>query len=125
MHHGVLFDRRLNIVAKVSERIVYGQLYAYLKEHDILCQNQSGFRANHSTVTALLEATDSWAYDIDNEKINGVIFLDLKKSFWHCWSSDPSIETKLLWYTWQIFQMVSVIFGKPHIKMLCERVAFR
>ena len=50
------------IVAKVFERIVYEQLYAYLEEHDILCQNQSGFRANHSTVTSLLEATDSWAY---------------------------------------------------------------
>ena len=69
------------IVAKVFERIVYEQLYAYLEEHDILCQNQSGFRANHSTVTALLEATDSWAYNIDNGKINGVIFLDLKKAF--------------------------------------------
>ena len=32
-------------------------------------------------LTALLEATDSWAYDIDNGKINGVIFLDLKKAF--------------------------------------------
>ena len=65
------------IVANVFERIVYEQLYAYLEEHDILCQNQSGFRA----VTALLEATDSWAYNIDNGKINGVIFLDLKKGF--------------------------------------------
>ena len=69
------------IVAKVFERILYEQLYAYLEEHDILCQNQSGFPANHSTVTALLEATDSWAYKIDNGKINGVIFLDLKKAF--------------------------------------------
>ena len=69
------------IVAKVFEKIVYEQLYAYLEAHDILCQNQSGFRANHSTVTALLEATDSWAYNIDNGKINGVIFLDLKKAF--------------------------------------------
>ena len=54
------------------------------------CQNQSGFRANHSAVTALLEATDSWAYNID-----AVIFLDLKK---------VSIKTKLLWFTWQILQ---------------------
>ena len=69
------------IVAKVFERIVYDQLYAYLEEHDILYKNQSGFRATHSTVTALLEATDSWAYNIDNGKINGVIFLDLKKAF--------------------------------------------
>ena len=66
-------------VAKLFERIVYEQLY--LEDHDILCQIQSGFPAIHSTVTALLEATDSWAYNIDNGKISGVIFLDLKKSF--------------------------------------------
>ena len=65
------------IVAKVFERIVFEQLYAFLEERDILSQNQLGFRANHSAVTALLEAT----YNIDDRKINGVVFLDLKKSF--------------------------------------------
>ena len=61
--------------------IVYDQLYAYLEEHDIICKYQSGFRAIHSTVTALLEATDTWAYNIDRGKINAVVFLDLKKAF--------------------------------------------
>ena len=61
--------------------IVYDQLYAYLEEHDIICKYQSGFRAIHSTVTALLEATDIWAYNIDRGKINAVVFLDLKKAF--------------------------------------------
>ena len=35
----------------------------------------------HSTVTTLLEATDSWACDIDIGNVNGVVFLDLKKEF--------------------------------------------
>ena len=35
----------------------------------------------HSTVTALLEATDSWALDIDRGNVNAVVFLDLKKAF--------------------------------------------
>ena len=51
----------ISIVAKVFERIVYNQLYAYLEEHSIICKCQSGFRSTHSTVTALLEATDTWA----------------------------------------------------------------
>ena len=46
-----------------------------------LSQHQSGFRALHSTVTALLEATDSWAYNIDVGNVNAVVFLDLKKAF--------------------------------------------
>ena len=68
-------------MAKVFERIVYDQLSSYLEEHRILCKHQSGFRAIHSTVTALLEATDNWAYNIDHSKINAVVFLDLKKAF--------------------------------------------
>ena len=68
-------------MAKVFERIVYDQFYAYLEEHNIICKYQSGFRAIHSTVTAFLEVTDTWAYNIDRGKINAVVFLDLKKAF--------------------------------------------
>ena len=64
----------------VLERILYEQLYAHLEEQDKLCKHQSCFRAIHSTVTALLEATDSWAYNIDFGKINADIFVDLKKA---------------------------------------------
>ena len=71
----------ISVVAGVFERIVYDQLFAYLTEHDIICKYQSGFRTIHSTVTALLEATDSWAYNIDHGKVNAVVFLDLKKAF--------------------------------------------
>ena len=49
----------ISIIGKVFERIIYNQLFAYLSDHNILSRDQSGFRALHSTVTALLEATDS------------------------------------------------------------------
>ena len=39
---------------------------------------QSGFRSLHSTVTALLEATDSWALITDHGYVNAVVFVDLK-----------------------------------------------
>ena len=68
-------------MAKVFERIVYDQLYACLEEHDIICKYQWGFRAIHSTVTALLEATDTWVYNIDRGKINAVVFLDLHRAW--------------------------------------------
>ena len=32
-------------------------------------------------VTALLEGTDSWAFDIDRGNVNAVVFLDLIKAF--------------------------------------------
>ena len=33
------------------------------------------------TETALLGATNEWLWNIDNNLLNGVIFLDLKKAF--------------------------------------------
>ena len=69
------------MVAKVFERVVYDQTFAFLNENNLLSCHQSGFRCLHSTVTALLEATDDWAYNIDRGNINAVVFLDLKKAF--------------------------------------------
>ena len=69
------------IVAKVFERIIYDQLYAYLNDNNLISCRQSGFRSLHSTVTALLQATDNWAHNIDKGNVNAVVFLDLKKAF--------------------------------------------
>ena len=48
-------------MAKVFERIIYDQLYHYLNENDLLSRHQSDFRSLHSSVTALIEATDKWS----------------------------------------------------------------
>ena len=71
----------ISLVAKAFERIMYNQGYVYLSEDSIISKSQSGFHSIHSTVTALLEATDSWAFDIDRGNVNAVVFLDLKKAF--------------------------------------------
>ena len=68
-------------MAKVFERIIYDQLYHYLTKNNFPSGHQSGFRSLHSTLTALIEATDSWAMDIDRGLVNAVVFLDLKKAF--------------------------------------------
>jgi len=68
-------------VAKVFERVVYDQRYHYLIKKDNLSLYQSGFRSLHSTVTALLEATDSWTMIIDLGHVSTVVFLDLQKAF--------------------------------------------
>ena len=68
-------------VAKVFERIIYHQLFKYLKDNDLLVNCQSGFRSLHSTLTSLLEASNSWSVKSDNGLRNGVLFIDLKKAF--------------------------------------------
>ena len=71
----------ISVVSKVFEKIVYDQLYQYLNDNKLLSGCQSGFRSLHSTLTALLEATNSWSVNIDNGFLNGVVFIDLKKAF--------------------------------------------
>ena len=68
-------------VTKVFERTIFDQLFKYLNDNDLLVNCQSGFRSLHSTLTSLLEASNSWSVNIDNGLINGVIFIDLKKGF--------------------------------------------
>ena len=71
----------LPVVSKLIERVVFNQLYEYLKNNNLLTESQSGFRPTFSTETALLEATNECLWNIDNSLLNGVIFLDLEKSF--------------------------------------------
>ena len=71
----------LSAVTKVFEKLLYEQLYQYLEENSILTKHQSGFRSHHSTLTALLDATNEWFTNIDNGNINSVVFLDLAKAF--------------------------------------------
>ena len=68
-------------VSKIFEKIIFDQLNKYFNDNNLLTTCQSGFRSLHSTVTALLEATNSWSVNIDNGLINGVVFIDLKKAF--------------------------------------------
>ena len=47
----------------------------------MLTVSQHGFRPIHSTLAALLEASNNWYLNIDDGLINSVLFLDLKKAF--------------------------------------------
>jgi len=55
--------------------------YNFLSSEGIIFKQQSGVRSLDSTVNALLEATDSWAFNIDRGYVIAVVFLDLKKAF--------------------------------------------
>ena len=60
---------------------MYDQLYYYLCSNDLISKFQSGFRALHSTTSALLFATDNWLHNMNNGMMKGVLFLDLKIAF--------------------------------------------
>ena len=67
----------LPAVSKVLEKEVFRQVYGYLTENCMLLKFQTGFLPKHSTVTALIQ----WLENKSNGKLNGVIFLDVKRAF--------------------------------------------
>ena len=47
----------------------------------LLDDRQFGFRSLHSTALSLGKSTDYWLMNIDNGKLNSVVFLDIRKAF--------------------------------------------
>ena len=45
----------LSIFDKIIEKLMHKRLYDFLEHHDILFENQFGFRKNNSTIHALIE----------------------------------------------------------------------
>ena len=71
----------LSIFDKIIEKAMHKRLYSFLEQHNILFQNQFGFRKNNSTTFALLEITERIKETIDNQKYGCGIFIDLRKAF--------------------------------------------
>jgi site-specific DNA-adenine methylase len=67
--------------SKVLERIVYNQLYSYLKRNNILSKSQYGFQESLSTEMAILELQDRIASALSSGSWCLGIFLDLSKAF--------------------------------------------
>ena len=69
----------ISVAAKLFEGLVYNQLRTFISDNNIRVEQQSGFRSQHSTETALLGSTNEWLYNMDSGLIDGALFLDLKK----------------------------------------------
>ena len=76
-----LFQSVTSIVAKVFEKLVCNQLRSFMREDNIIIDEQSAFRQYHSTETTLSDSTNEWLGNMDKGLINGVLFLDLQKAF--------------------------------------------
>ena len=71
----------LPAISKIIERVMHSQLLEYFQAGNLLTESQSGFRPNHSTSTALISAVNLWLANMDAGKLNGSVFIDLKKAF--------------------------------------------
>lgn len=71
----------LCVLGKALEKIVHKQVSDYLSNNQLFAEYQSGFRKNHSTVTALLKVTDDIRAAMDQRLMTLLVLLDLSKAF--------------------------------------------
>ena len=78
----MVYYRLISVIAIFSrtlEKIVHDQIFEFLQP--IFTKNQAAFRKLYSTITSLINSTDSWYSAMDRKEVSLVIFLDLKKAF--------------------------------------------
>ena len=68
-------------ISKVLEKLIHIQSSTFLNKHSILLPTQYGFRANHSTIHALLDVITSSYDNINDSKFTALVLLDLRKAF--------------------------------------------
>ena len=65
----------------MSGHIVYLHVFAHLSKHNILCDQQHGFRQSRSCETQLVITINDFAESLNRNEQTDVIFLDFSKAF--------------------------------------------
>jgi hypothetical protein len=71
----------LCIISKVIERVIFLQIVEYMNCNNLFHPNHHGFRAHHSTSTAMIQMYDSWVQAVDKGELTGVCMLDMSAAF--------------------------------------------
>ena len=71
----------LPVLEKLVESIVIDQMNDFLETNKIITNAQHGFRAGHSTETALITLTDNIVQSFESKKVVLTVFLDFKRAF--------------------------------------------
>ena len=71
----------LPILSKVLEKVVFLQIVEYLDSNNLVHPNHHGSRQGHSTATALLQMYDQWVEEVEDDKLVGVMMVDLSAAF--------------------------------------------
>ena len=80
----------LSVFSKIYEKIMYSRLTSFLTKNNIIYPRQYGFRAQHSSEHALLDAQNTILSSLDKKQIALLLLIDFSKAF------DMVDHTKLL-----------------------------
>ena len=70
-----------SICCKILEHIIYSSIWHHLEDHNIICDEQHGFRSGRSCETQLLITIHDLAQNLNNRNQTDVILLDFTKAF--------------------------------------------
>ena len=71
----------LSIYNRIFEKLMYSRLTKFVKDCNILCDQQYGFRSKHSNQHAILDIVNTILQNMDNGKFLCGVFIDHKKAF--------------------------------------------
>ena len=71
----------LAVISKILERHIATSLSTYLHSYDLLYNLQSAFQPDHTTETALIKLTDELLFNMDNNMVTGLAFVNFRKAF--------------------------------------------
>ena len=71
----------LCILSKVIERAIFLQIVEFMNTNNFFHPNHHGFRAGHSTSTAMIQMYDTWVQAVDKGELAGVCMLDMSAAF--------------------------------------------
>ena len=71
----------LPIFSKILEKVVFVQIVDYLNTNNLYHPNHHGFRAQHNTVTAMIQMYDVWAESMEQGEMAAAMMIDLSAAF--------------------------------------------
>ena len=71
----------LPFISKLTEKAVFDQTYNLMVENDLYPPNQSSYRKNHSTETALLKVTNDILLNMNKQRVTLLVLLGLSAAF--------------------------------------------
>ncbi|GBN93578.1 RNA-directed DNA polymerase from mobile element jockey [Araneus ventricosus] len=72
-------------LSKIAEHLILKRLNNYLKENNVLCPEQFGFREKLSTSHQLIRVVEYVTEGFANKQKTGAVFLDIQKAFDRVW----------------------------------------
>ena len=70
----------LPVLSKLLEKIIHTQLMDFLEENKLIYKRQFGFRSKMSTEQAAILLMDDIRKNVDEGKLVGAVFIDLKEN---------------------------------------------